>query len=173
MQTRVKLFLGLFPFLAACATSAELELGETTPTPFDADEGGSVVDGSAWTGNVRDANAATPEAEAGAIVDSGSEGSTAPECDSRFSFSTSTPKAGKPFTAEFTDDIGYVYVFMEALGPGQPNASWNGVTGEGPFTWSYLVEGHAAGTLELVFLKNKQETTSGKKVASCSLEISP
>lgn len=168
MDARVKRFFALFPFVWGCATSAELDEERSLPAPPGDDAASGIVDGSTWTNSISDA----PDAE----LDSGSvavEAGAEPTCDPRFSFSPSKPAAGEPFTASFTDEPGYVDVQLGVTGPGAPVSSWLGVVGEGPFTWSYDVEGHMAGLLELVFFKNKPPGSNGKKVGACSLQVAP
>jgi len=91
-------------------------------------------------------------------------------CDDRFSFSSSHVAVGVPFDVSFTDTPGYAHVDVEVTGPGDPVSTWQGMGGDGPYTWTWRVDGHGAGVLDLRFMKDKEPGSSGTLVASCQVE---
>ena len=99
---------------------------------------------------------------------SGGSGGAPLPCDSRFSFSQNPVTAGSDFTVTFKDTPGYVYIGMDVTGPGSPVASDLKISGAGPYSWSWKVSGHGAGTLKLTFTKD-----NGTPVASCQIGSNP
>lgn len=91
-------------------------------------------------------------------------------CDARFSFSPADVTAGVAFDVSFTDSPGYAHVDVEVSGPGAAVSTWQGMEGDGPYTWTWRVDGHGAGVLELRFMKDKEPGTAGTFVASCQVE---
>jgi len=61
---------------------------------------------------------------------------------------------------DVTGDTAYVYVGMDGTGPGGASADpdWGGVTGEGPWTWSYLLGGLVAGRYDFTFTADEGAT---------------
>lgn len=90
-------------------------------------------------------------------------------CDAGFSFSDDPAVVGKKLSVSYSASEGFTYVDLEVTGPGAPAASWVGVTGKGPFTWTWDVTGHGAGVLALTFKRDKQGSAAGTVVASCSI----
>lgn len=87
-------------------------------------------------------------------------------CDARFTVPES-PFDDAPFDVSFTDEAGWAYVGMSVSGPGAPTAEWGGVTGDGPFTWTYRVRGHAAGVLTLRFTADMD----AREVGTCEVRV--
>jgi len=110
-----------------------------------------------------DAPDATPEAEADVQPD------VALECDARFSFDPPVWREGTPVLVSVTDTPGYTNVELRLAGPGAPSAAWVGVTGTGPYTWTWRVTGHAAGVLELAFHADPDAV----RLASCRVRVEP
>lgn len=87
----------------------------------------------------------------------------APSCDRRFAFSPATPGDDAPFDVTVTDTTGYVYVGMQVVGPGVATTTWSGVTGGGPYTWRWRVDGHVAGTYFFRFTADN----GAREIATC------
>src|SRR5690242_11559810 len=62
-------------------------------------------------------------------------------CDPGFSFD-SNPITSPIVTVTYTNSVPYAYVDMEVKGPGAPASYWGGVVGNGPYTWTYTVDGY-------------------------------
>lgn len=107
-------------------------------------------------------------AASGGASSGGAGGLPALACDAGFTFSTNPAQAGTEFTASYQHTDGFAYVDLEVTGPGSPVSAWVGVTGAGPYTWTWSVSGHGAGVLQLTFLKDKNGGT-GTPVATCQL----
>lgn len=92
------------------------------------------------------------------------------ECDPGWGFSPGNPAAGVPFTATYTDGVGLTWVGMYTDGPGgvSIDGTWGGVTGGGPFTWSYGYDGLAAGVWTFVF--THRETENGADIVRSTCE---
>lgn len=166
MKTGVKLLL-VFG-LAGCANGAadldgaKAKDGEEAAGQSDA----AGIESGAWPSSGPDAVAGDAE-----VFDA--EAATALECDARFKFTPASPNASAPFVVKFTDQPAYAWVDLELSGPGAPSATWKGVSGDGPHTWSYQLTGHQPGVLELTFVKNKEPGTKGTTVGACELLIAP
>ncbi len=139
-----------------------LSLDQGPSTPPDAgppQDAGTPQDG----GTVQDTGA--PEADAGLPQDIG-----APlPCDKRFGVPPQPIDAAKALAVSFSDTSPYVYIGLEATGPGSPATSFDGVSSTGTpktWTWSYQVTGHAAGVLSLTFTRD-----NGTPVGSCQLRV--
>ena len=104
--------------------------------------------------------------DARAPSDAGTDAGPPLSCDDRFDVPAS-PGDDAAFEVSFTDATGWAYVDMRASGPGAPIAEWVGVTGSGPFTWTYRVRGHAAGVLALTFTADMGATVLG----TCELRV--
>ncbi len=131
-----------------------------------ADGGGQGGALDAGTGGTAGAGTGGTAGAAGASGTAGTGGALA--CDSRFSFGANPALAGVPFDVRFTDDPGYVYVAMDVAGPGAPVTSWVGVSGT-PHTWTWTVSGHGAGVLAFTFLKDRNGSSTGTAIATCSI----
>ncbi len=91
--------------------------------------------------------------DTGTDTDSGTDDTGTPPSDPTWScpndetmaFDPSPVKASVPLTVSITGSTGYVYVDLTLTGPGSANVQWLGVTGAGPYTWSYGVTGLSAG----------------------------
>jgi len=148
--------------------SACSEAGTSTNTP--ANSGGSLHDGAPWDTSGGASPWPTPDGgDDGSVGGTGGTGGEPLSCDSRFSFSQSPPRSGVPFDVRFTDTPGYTYVDMQVSGPGSPAMTWVGVTGSGPYTWTWGVQGHGAGVLTFRFVKDTN-TPPGVEVARCQVE---
>jgi len=88
-------------------------------------------------------------------------------CDDRFSVVPDPAQEGASVSVAVTDTIPYVWVDLSVSGSGAPTASGVDVTGEGPWTWSYAVTGHAVGQLDMEFTADEGATL----VATCSVWV--
>jgi hypothetical protein len=86
-------------------------------------------------------------------------------CDARFEVGPAYSDA--PILVSFTDTPGYTNVGLRVRGPGAPVASWGGVRGSSPFTWSYTVTGAASGVLEMTFVADP----ANQEIARCSVWV--
>jgi hypothetical protein len=95
------------------------------------------------------------------------------ECDPDFGFSPQNPAPGVAFTATFTDPVGLTWVGMHAEGPGGAaiDGEWGGVTGSGPFTWSYGYDGLAAGVWTFTFTHRQTENGADLVAGVCQKQI--
>jgi putative cofactor-binding repeat protein len=94
-------------------------------------------------------------------------------CDSRFSLSQNPVVDYQTFTVSFTDQTAYEYVSLSPSGPGNPVVVGPAVTGTGPYTWTWKVDGHGEGDLTLNLLKDRHDTNPGTLVASCQVRSVP
>lgn len=125
--------------------------------------------GTARDGAVEDAAGARDAARVDARVslpDAATDAGPPLACDPRFAV-PSAPGDDAPFEVSFTDGTGWAHVGMSASGPGAPLAEWVGVTGAGPYTWTYRVRGHAAGVLTLTFTADMAATS----LATCEVRV--
>ncbi len=100
----------------------------------------------------------------------GGSGGLAPlPCDTGFAFSQDPTQVGQKFSVSYTNSTGFAYVDMSVTGPGSPSTSWVGVTGKGPYTWTWDVQGHGAGVLDFTFRKDKNGGDPGTVVATCQV----
>ncbi|MCB9583327.1 MAG: hypothetical protein H6717_40210 [Polyangiaceae bacterium] len=143
--------------LPACGSESSEAQGNAGAGGNAGTAGINGIDGGQWGGN-------------GGTAGGGGSGGLAPlPCDPGFSFSEDPATVGKSFTASYSNDTGFTYVDLEVSGPGAPTASWIGVTGQGPYTWSYGISGHDAGVLSFSFVKDKNGGNPGTAVASCQI----
>lgn len=82
-------------------------------------------------------------------------------CDPRFTLTPRPPRAGERLTVSFTDPVGHVYIGLRASGAGSPRATLVSITGSGPYTWTFDVDGLAPGRLVLEFTANMGSTVVG------------
>jgi len=90
-------------------------------------------------------------------------------CDKGFAFDAN-PISTPIVTVTYTNSTPYAYVDMEVTGPGAPKSEWGGVVGNGPYTWSYSVNGYSPGTLTFTFVEGKNGGNPGNKVATCQAQ---
>jgi hypothetical protein len=88
-------------------------------------------------------------------------------CDERFTVVPDPAEDGGLVAVSVTDTTPYVYVDLVVSGDGSPVITWGDVTGEGPWTWSWSVSGHAVGQLDMVFTADEGAT----QIASCSVWV--
>jgi len=94
------------------------------------------------------------------------------ECDPTFAFDPPDPGPGMPFTATFTDPVGLAYVGMDASGPtGTIEGEWGGVTGNGPYTWTYGFDGLSAGVWSFVFTHRTSENGPDIQQGTCDMQF--
>ena len=74
------------------------------------------------------------------------------------SFAPSPVDAAVPLTVSITGATGYVYVDLAVTGPATANVAWQGVTGGGPYTWSYGVTGLSSGDWSMAFTADSGAT---------------
>ena len=152
----------LWPLLAAvllaCATSNPIR---------PQDSGGS--------GGISSTTIATTTAVAastngtGAATTTSTTSSPMLSCDPGFTF-TSNPITTPNVTVAYTNATGFVYVGLEVTGPGSPTSQGIGITGSGPYTWKYAVNGYASGVLTFTFVKDANNGSPGTAVASCQVQ---
>ncbi|RME01577.1 MAG: hypothetical protein D6812_07815, partial [Deltaproteobacteria bacterium] len=74
-------------------------------------------------------------------------------------FSPAEPTTNDTLTIMITAEIGYVYVDLVGMGPEGPvDPEWIGVTGDGPYTWSYRLRNLVEGTYTFTFTADNGET---------------
>lgn len=102
--------------------------------------------------------------------DAGSDASML-SCDSGFGFASPDIRAGEPFEVTFMDQLGHANVELVLTGPGAPQAAFLAVIGGPPFTWSFQVMGHGAGTLRLEFFRDRLAPDPGELVGACEVLV--
>ena len=132
--------------------------------------GGAEAGADAGAGGIGATGGSGGSAGAGGTSGTGGTGGAPLSCDARFSLSMVPVTAGVAFDVSFTDTPGYAHVDVEVTGPGAPVSVWQGMAGEGPYTWTWRVDGHGAGVLDLRFMKDKEPGSPGTLVASCQVE---
>lgn len=95
------------------------------------------------------------------------------DCDPNFAFMPGNPAPGVSFDTTFSDPIGLTWVGMSAAGPGGAviEGEWGGVTGNGPYTWSYGYDGLAAGVWTFTFTHRESENGPDIVRATCEKQF--
>lgn len=95
------------------------------------------------------------------------------ECDPGFAFMPGNPAPGVAFDATFSDPVGFTWVGLSAEGPGGAviPGEWGGVTGSGPYTWSYGYAGLAAGVWTFSFTSRDSENGPDIVRATCDKQL--
>lgn len=168
------------PFLPALLATAALACSSPNSAGTGGNGGSDTVSSGAAGAGTGTGGAGTGGAGTGATTTTGTgtggagtggtgTGGLPPlPCDAGFAFD-SNPITSPIVTATYTNNTPYAYVDMEVTGPGAPASHWVGVVGNGPYTWTYTVDGYAPGDLTFTFVEGKNGGNPGNKVAQCQI----
>ena len=166
--------MGGVRLLFSCACCVALVACDGSVSPGVRDGGHDAAsDGSTGDGSVDGSFDAAVDAAVDGALDASRDSAVPrdaappPACDAAFRLSR-LPEAGGAFDVFVTLMPGLTNVALELSGPGSPSASYRGVTGRGPYTWTYHVSGAGEGLLSMTFHADPSATV----YASCGVWVS-